>query len=144
MALLSSLFGTALGSAARVGSEAIREARQRDALSIEEFKKNVQEKKAAFAKQQAAAQAQTEKINNIANFLKNQPGYEMLNSTELNDLALQLTQMSGDKNPISFYNETLEEGKLNLQPRVSTAVTTVPTGGMKDVGLVNGKPIEAH
>ena len=59
MALLSSLFGTALGSAARVGSEAIREARQRDALSIEEFKKNVKEKKAAFAKQQAAAQAQT-------------------------------------------------------------------------------------
>ena len=39
MALLSSLFGTALGSAAKVGSEAIREARQRDALSIEEFKR---------------------------------------------------------------------------------------------------------
>ena len=35
MALLSSVFGTALGSAAKVGSEAIREARQRDALSIE-------------------------------------------------------------------------------------------------------------
>ena len=144
MALLSSLFGTALGSAARVGSEAIREARQRDALSIEEFKKNVQEKKAAFAKQQAAAQAQTEKINNIATFLKNQPGYEMLNSTELNDLALQLTQMSGDKNPISFYNETIEKGKLDLIPRVSTVTTNVPTGGMKDVGLIDGRPARAQ
>ena len=55
MAFLSSVFGTALGSAAKVGSEAIREARQRDRLTIEDFKKNVQAKKAAFTKQQAEA-----------------------------------------------------------------------------------------
>ena len=56
MALLSSVFGTALGAAAKVGSAAIRESRESDRLAKEEFKKNIQAKKEAYAKQQAAAQ----------------------------------------------------------------------------------------
>ena len=87
MALLSSVLGTALGSAARVGSEAIREARERDALSIEQFKKNIQAKKEAFAKQQAAAQKANEKVQTVANFLQGQYKDKQFNAMELEDLA---------------------------------------------------------
>ncbi len=97
MAFLSSVFGTALGSAAKVGSEAIREARQRDRLTIEDFKKNVQAKKAAFTKQQAEATKKAEEINKLAQYLSDQEGYENFNSIELNDLALKLTQMAGNR-----------------------------------------------
>ena len=69
MALLSSVFGTALGAAAKVGSEAIRESREADALAVQEFKKNVQAKKEAFAKQQAAAAAANKQIQDVSDFL---------------------------------------------------------------------------
>jgi hypothetical protein len=134
MAFLSSVFGTALGSAAKVGSEAIREARQKDALSIEEFKKNVQEKKAAFAKQQAAASKKAQEINDIAKFLQNQTGYENFNSIELNDLAIKLSQMAGNKPAIQYFQENMKEGKLNLIPQINRTAT------MRDVGLIDGKP----
>ena len=88
MALFSSVFGTALGAAAKVGSEAIRESRESDRLAKEEFKKNIQAKKEAYAKQQAAAQKEAAKVNEIARFLSNQEGYGNFNSVELNDLEV--------------------------------------------------------
>jgi hypothetical protein len=141
MALLSSVFGTALGSAAKVGSEAIQEARQRDALRAQEFKKNVQAKKAAFAKQQAAASKKASEIKGIANFLSVQPMYQGLNAIELNDLALQLNQMAGGKNAIDYFNKVIAEDKMTLIPRVKVAEVG---GGMKDVGLVDGRPVAAQ
>ena len=69
MALLSSVFGSALGAAAKVGSREIRESRERDRLSMEEFKQNVQKKKEAFAKQQAAAQKKAAEPNEASRAL---------------------------------------------------------------------------
>ncbi len=135
MALLSSVFGSALGAAAKVGSREIRESRERDRLSMEEFKKNVQAKKAAFAKQQAAAQKKAGEIDNVAKFLSGMDEYKGLNSMELNDLAIQLDGMSGDKSAIEFYTNNIKDGTLTLQPAVRTAVT------QKDIGLVDGKPV---
>ena len=104
MAFLSSVFGTALGSAAKVGSEAIREARQRDALSIEEFKKNVQAKKEAFAKQQAAAVAANKQVQDVADFLAGHYGGKGQNFSgmELEDLAKQLIGIS-PKDPQKYF-----------------------------------------
>jgi|TARA_A100001515_G_scaffold67888_1_gene54028 hypothetical protein len=140
MAFLSSVFGTALGSAAKVGSEAIREARQRDRLTIEDFKKNVQAKKAAFTKQQAEATKKAEEINKLAQYLSDQEGYENFNSIELNDLALKLTQMAGNKNPYEFFLDSKKDDKLTLTPKARTVQQLMPTGGMRDLGLVDGKP----
>ena len=136
MALLSSVFGTALGSAAKVGSKAIQEARQKDALAAEEFKKNIQAKRAAYSKQQAAAKQKSGEINNIAKFLSGLNEYKGLNSIELNDLALQLDGMSGKKSAIEFYMENMKDGTLTLTPAVKRAVTR------KDIGLVDGRPVE--
>ena len=135
MALLSSVFGTALGAAAKVGSEAVRESRERDRLSMEEFKQNIQKKKEAFAKQQAAAQKRATEIDTIAKFLGGMDEYKGLNAMELNDLAIQLDGMSGDKNAIEFYTNNIKDGTLTLQPAVRRAVT------QKDIGLVDGKPV---
>ena len=117
MALLSSVFGTALGAAAKVGSEAIRESRESDRLAKEEFKKNIQAKKEAYAKQQAAAQKEAAKVNEIARFLSNQEGYGNFNSVELNDLAKSLITMAGSKDPATYFQETAAEGKLQLIPK---------------------------
>jgi len=135
MALLSSVFGSALGAAAKVGSREIRESRERDRLSMEEFKKNVQAKKAAFAKQQAAAQKKASEIDTVAKFLGGMDEYKGLNAMELNDLAIQLDGMSGDKSAIEFYTNNIKDGTLTLQPAVRRAVT------QKDIGLVDGKPV---
>ena len=135
MALLSSVFGSALGAAAKVGSREIRESRERDRLSMEEFKQNVQKKKEAFAKQQAAAQKKAAEIDTIAKFLGGMDEYKGLNAMELNDLAIQLDGMSGDKSAIEFYTNNIKDGTLTLQPAVRKAVT------QKDIGLVDGRPV---
>ena len=135
MALLSSVFGSALGAAAKVGSREIRESRERDRLSMEEFKQNVQKKKEAFAKQQAAAQKKAAEIDTIAKFLGGMDEYKGLNAMELNDLAIQLDGMSGDKSAIEFYTNNIKDGTLTLQPAVRRAVT------QKDIGLVDGRPV---
>ena len=143
MAFLSSVFGTALGSAAKVGSEAIREARERDRTAVAEFKKNIQAKKAAFAKQQAEAKKANEKVQTVANFLQGQYKDKKFNALELQDLAKQLIGISPE-NPQKYFLENMD--KIDFMPsKVMMPVETkVPTGGMKDVGLVDGQPIEAQ
>ena len=142
MALLSSVLGTALGSAARVGSEAIREARERDALSIEQFKKNIQAKKEAFAKQQAAAQKANEKVQTVANFLQGQYKDKQFNAMELEDLAKQLIGISPE-NPQKYFLDNMD--KIDFMPsRVIGTLNLPQKTGMKDVGLMDGKPVEAQ
>ena len=124
MALLSSVFGTALGAAAKVGSEAIRESREADALAVQEFKKNVQAKKEAFAKQQAAAAAANKQVQDVADFLAGHYGAKGQNFSgmELEDLAKQLIGIS-PKDPQKYFLDNLD--KMQFTPKQIMGTTTV-------------------
>jgi hypothetical protein len=124
MALLSSVFGTALGAAAKVGSEAIRESREADALAVQEFKKNVQAKKEAFAKQQAAAAAANKQVQDVADFLAGHYGAKGQNFSgmELEDLAKQLIGIS-PKDPQKYFLDNLD--KMKFTPKQIMGTTTV-------------------
>ena len=139
MALLSSVFGTALGSAAKVGSREIRESRERDRASAEQFKQLIQKQKAAYAEKQAAAKKKSDEVTDIAGFLQGQEGYDKFNSTELNDLAKELISLSGGDaaKAKGYFVDNVKEGKVKLIPQQIMAPTVT---GATDIGLVDGRP----
>ena len=141
MALLSSVFGTALGAAAKVGSEAIRESREADALAVQEFKKNVQAKKEAFAKQQAAAAAANKQVQDVADFLAGHYGAKGQNFSgmELEDLAKQLIGIS-PKDPQKYFLDNLD--KMQFTPKQIIGTTTVDAPS-QEVKQIADAPLES-